>query len=138
MSYYGQAQYGIKLSDLSYEVLEKIIAIYDSTTGGKGIKRLFPGLEKKVKDAIQRDRFVEYRYGSWLTEHSKIEIRTARMLDPENDESDIDWLIYFKFSANIAISTDKAEEEAARLHLDFARKLEAFFLKKNIGIKLEK
>ena len=116
----------MKLSDLTYEILERVVKIYDKTVGGHGSRLLHPGCLDDIKKELQRGRYVEYRFGSKVTAHSKLWI-ICEFLHKQGPA------IYFSFGPNID-SRYEDEKLAKKLKTKFEKAINAFLKEENLAI----
>lgn len=110
----------MKLSDLTYEILEEIVKIYDKTVGGHGSQYLHPG----DLDDVRRQSSVERRFGSKVTGHSKLWIQR----DWSYDEP----AIYFRFDPNTI--TGENEKLGEELKKKFEQAVDDFLRKQGLAI----
>lgn len=126
----GKIKHGMKLADLTDEIFETIVKIYDEIVDGSGLHFLQPSAVKKVKTALESKNAFEWRFGSKLTSHSKLWIHIkniARFSEP---------IIYFRFSANLDSTLQKDEKKAEKLSQHFNACIAIFLKEKDIAIEL--
>ncbi len=115
---------GMKLSELTDEILSEIIVLYDETVGGNG--RHYPTTAEYVRETLEKWGVVEARFGSRLTVHSKLWTRWA-------DRSRT--VIRFSFGANTA-REEASEEEVRQLGQSFEKAVDDFLTKRGLAINL--
>ena len=125
--------YGIAFTELSVDVMQKVVEIYEETIGGtSGTKQykeqLVYGIEREISDLEDRG-FTDTRLGSKLTEHSKLTIRQSY------GKSDV---AYFTFNPNLnpQKSTEKEKQTADELRKHFSSKVSEYLHSSGIGVEL--
>jgi hypothetical protein len=116
----------MRLSELTYEILEKVVKIYDETVGGYGSHYLRPSALDYIKKEFQLGHPVEYRFGSRVTGHSKLWIQ-CEFFHEEGPA------IYFCFGPNTD-SRYEDEELAKKLGADFEKAIDSFLKKEGLAI----
>jgi hypothetical protein len=87
----------MKLGDLNYELLQKIVQLYDLVVGGHGSSYLDQECFEWISETFKSGRPVEWRFGSKITPHSKLWISYVDFDKTTPAKS----LIYFWFNPNI-------------------------------------
>lgn len=111
----------MKLSDLTYEIFQEIVKIYDETVGGRGSLYLHPG----DLDDVRSHSAIERRFGSKITWHSKFWIHR----DWSYDEP----VIYFRFDPNIIAGED--EKLGKELKKKFEQVIDDFLEKQGLAVE---
>ena len=128
----GHSKYGIKLSDLTLEVYQAFLKIYDETVGSNSFNNSRPDDAEYTAKMINDQGFCERRHGSCLSSHSKLCIKSLKLLD--NGEKP-DWEIYFSFSGNLTKDDPQNIREPV-LVKQFAQKVDKFLEDKGLAIEI--
>ncbi len=106
----------MKLGDLNYELLQKIVQLYDRVVGGHGSSYFDQKyFESILETFIKSRRAIEWRFGSKITPHSKLWISYVDFSIANPAES----LIYFWFNPNIIPDLGEDPELAKQLESAF-------------------
>lgn len=121
--------YGIALSDLSTDVMKKVVEIYEETVGKTGgteqyKEQLAFGIDREISDLKDR-RFTDLRLGSKLTVHSKLTIKPSRT-KPD--------AVYFSFNPNL--NPQEKKGNANEMMKRFNSKINDYLHGSGIGVEL--
>jgi len=122
----GNIKFGMKLSDLTDEILSELIILYDETVGGNG--RYYPQTAEYVQRTLEGGHSVEKRCGSRLTGHSKLWIRWSDTVEE---------VICFSFGAN-TVPGEASKREIRKLEQSFENAVDNFLTERGLAIELPK
>ena len=107
----------MKLGNLNYGLLQRIVQLYDRVVGGFGSRYLNPVHLESIHETFRKGRAVEWRFGSEITAHSKLWIDCVNF----NKANPAKTLIYFWFDPNINPGLGEDPELAKQLEYAFDR-----------------
>jgi len=136
--------YGMKLSQLTEELLKEILLLYDKIAGGDVESCCFsagsPPMDvrlKWLKDGLTHGNAVDWRYGSNLITRSGLPDKDAKLviwyektLWRENTEKDM--VIRFAFDPNIV-----SGPEAEKISEDFKKEMDELLIKWKVNVDLK-
>lgn len=130
------ARYGLKLSQLTEEVLKDILIIYDQVVGGAVWDRVFskssPSIGdrlNKIQEGLRHSNVVDWRFGSRLKGDERLNAKFC--LWREEGISDGDMIIRFSFDPNLVHG-----EEAESLQNEFEKAINNYLTQKGLAIEL--
>jgi len=135
--------YGMKLSEITEELLKEILLLYAEIAGGDVKSYCFsagsPPMSLRLewlREGLARSNAVDWRYGSKLETRSKLPDKDAKLVIwhektiwKENHEKEI--LIKFAFDPNVVSSP-----EAEKMKKDFEKAVDNMLEKWKVAIKL--
>ena len=135
-------KFGIRRELLTEEILLEVLRIYNQVVGpSSSVKRYLDAetcepVMQQLNQYLQFSGTAEWRFGSKLTGHSKLFIRSAY---PKQDDTEIKDLIRFEFSPNLdsANTNRRDESDATRLQNEFLRTVEAYLQSKQVAVEVQ-
>lgn len=121
---------GCLLKDLDDKLFEDIVGIYDDTLGGDG-RKYFYGVEP-VYEMLSRSNKAEFRYGSFFTDDSKLEICREFSEDPRARG---EMVVSIGFYENTTVRRED-KPEIKRLKGLFEQAIENLLVEKGVAIPL--
>ena len=136
--------YGMKLSDLTEELLKDILLLYDRIAGGDVQSHCFSKSSPPIsthlqwlKEGLAHSNAVDWRYGCRLETRSGLRDQDAKLVFwyertiwKENQEKDI--VIRFAFDHNIL-----SGEGAEKMTKDFEKAVDELLVKQKVNVELK-
>jgi len=117
----------MKRSDLTYEILQEIVKLYDETVGGHGSRYVNPWTLKDLEERnLQGRNAIEWRFGSKVTGHSKLWIHFEVPGAPAEER------VYFRFGPNT--SQGENEKLGRQLIKKFEKVIDKFLKERGLAV----
>ena len=125
--------YGIKLSQLTEDILQDILFLYEQIVGGQLGSSSIGERLRWLQEGLKRSNAVDWRYGSKLKTERGMTDRNAKLIIwRETKTINNDVVIRFSFDPNLI-----SGEEADELKRKFEEEVDNLLILKHIAIKLE-
>jgi len=133
-------RYGMRLNQLTEQLLKRVLVLYEQIIGGQGIKLYALGAAaeslgqkiQKIKERLKDSNAVDLRYGSKLTTQQGREDQDAKLVIwMEKGSTEDDMIIRFSFDPNIigGATAEKTKRE-------FEQAINNLLIDEGIAIKL--
>lgn len=125
--------YGMKLSQLTEDILQDILFLYEQIVGGQLSSSSMCERLRWLQEGLEKSNAVDWRYGSKLKTERGLTDRNAKLIVwRETKTIDNDVIIRFYFDPNLI-----SGEEAEQLKRKFEEEVDSLLISKHIAIKIE-
>lgn len=127
--------YGVKLSNITDEMLEGIVGIYSDIAKVSTSRWRIPTLEQ-VNSQLRYSNAAEFRIGSSYSMNSKLWVRTEKYLRDES-RTVVDTVVVFKFDPNMDFRNEKEKQEIMAKSEQFRKAASDYLLQTGLAVALE-
>lgn len=130
----GERRYGMRLADLTDSVLVDVVQLYDRVVGihkGPSPKRAtseVAGMVSRINESVANSGFWEYRFGSRLTNESKLFVEKPRRADGSDT-------VRFRFDPNVSGPLTGHPDEKQLID-DFRDEVQRYLIEHGMAVEI--